>query len=92
MLSHWVGGAPNSQTSNCGRTHGSNRFISKHKKNKNDTQIPDIDPVSSDLLPGFDDCGVNTQSRIYGGEKTDLDEFPWMALIEYEKRNDSNNL
>ncbi|KAJ3647417.1 hypothetical protein Zmor_019296 [Zophobas morio] len=49
------------------------------------TEATDIDPVSSDLLPGFDDCGVNTQSRIYGGEKTDLDEFPWMALIEYEK-------
>lgn len=46
----------------------------------------DIEPVSSNLLPGSDICGINTQSRIYGGKETDLDEFPWMALIEYEKR------
>lgn len=43
-------------------------------------------PVRSNLIPSTDVCGISTQDRIYGGEKTDLDEFPWMALIEYEKR------
>nr|XP_015836792.1 PREDICTED: uncharacterized protein LOC661375 [Tribolium castaneum] len=49
------------------------------------TENTDVESVTSNLLPGGDVCGLNTQSRIYGGEKTDLDEFPWMALIEYEK-------
>lgn len=48
--------------------------------------LADVSPVTSDLLPDGSICGPNTQNRIYGGEKTDLDEFPWMALVEYEKR------
>ncbi|CAH0550473.1 unnamed protein product [Brassicogethes aeneus] len=39
------------------------------------------------LLPTKENCGVGTENRIYGGEKTDLDEFPWMALIQYERPN-----
>ncbi|RZC14238.1 uncharacterized protein BDFB_008011, partial [Asbolus verrucosus] len=49
------------------------------------TESTNVVPVSSDLLPNTNICGTNTQNRIYGGEKTDLDEFPWMALVEYEK-------
>jgi secreted trypsin-like serine protease len=45
----------------------------------------DMTPVRSDLLPDKDTCGIDTTKKIYGGQKTDLDEFPWMALIEYEK-------
>ena len=33
------------------------------------------------LLPT--DCGKDLSQRIYGGEITDLDEFPWMVLLEY---------
>ncbi|KAL1512801.1 hypothetical protein ABEB36_002328 [Hypothenemus hampei] len=40
-----------------------------------------------DLLPSLDVCGVGLENRIYGGEKADLDDFPWMALIEYERPN-----
>lgn len=42
------------------------------------------------LLPSRSECGVQSStSRIFGGESTDLDEFPWMALLEYEKNGRS---
>ncbi|VEN51792.1 unnamed protein product [Callosobruchus maculatus] len=44
-------------------------------------------PTDSPLLPSIDECGTDTQDRIYGGEVAGIDEFPWMALIEYEKDN-----
>ncbi|GLV36630.1 easter [Carabus blaptoides fortunei] len=50
--------------------------------------IPTLPPNSgptSNLLPGTDVCGVETIHKIYGGEATELDEFPWMALLEYQK-------
>uniref|UniRef100_S4PK70 CLIP domain-containing serine protease n=1 Tax=Pararge aegeria TaxID=116150 RepID=S4PK70_9NEOP len=35
-----------------------------------------------------DKCGVETGAdRIYGGQITELDEFPWMALLGYRPRN-----
>ncbi|XP_076682500.1 CLIP domain-containing serine protease HP8-like, partial [Andrena cerasifolii] len=39
------------------------------------------DLSSNPLLPT--DCGKDLSQRILGGEKTDLDEFPWMTLLEY---------
>lgn len=36
------------------------------------------------LLPS--DCGRDLSQRIVGGERTELDEFPWMVLLEYQKR------
>lgn len=39
--------------------------------------------VRSDSLPDRDICGVYL-NRITGGEAADLDEFPWMALLEYD--------
>lgn len=33
------------------------------------------------------ECGEDTNGdRIYGGQFTELDEFPWMALLGYRKR------
>nr|QFZ95602.1 serine protease 3 [Lasioderma serricorne] len=46
-------------------------------------------PVSSRYLPGKDVCGFNTENRIVGGVVTGIDEFPWMALVEYEKPSGS---
>lgn len=43
-----------------------------------------IDLDSNPLLPS--NCGRDLSLRIVGGERTDLDEFPWMALLEYQKR------
>nr|XP_036223913.1 serine protease easter isoform X6 [Bactrocera oleae]XP_036223914.1 serine protease easter isoform X6 [Bactrocera oleae] len=36
-------------------------------------------------LPRPSKCGQMTSSRIYGGNATKIDEYPWMALIEYTK-------
>ena len=48
--------------------------------------IPDntgnVNP-SSRLLP--EDCGKDLSNRIVGGNITDIDEFPWMVLLEYRK-------
>ncbi|XP_034250850.1 uncharacterized protein LOC117651155 [Thrips palmi] len=38
--------------------------------------------VNLRLLP-TDVCGVDLSQRIFGGNETDLDEFPWMALLQY---------
>ncbi|XP_013185248.2 phenoloxidase-activating enzyme 1 [Amyelois transitella] len=46
----------------------------------------DIDPVDDeDSYPApRNQCGVDTNGdKIYGGQFTDLDEFPWMALLGY---------
>lgn len=43
--------------------------------------------VLSDLLPTPDICKVKLAKRIVGGKKTLEDEYPWMALLEYKKRN-----
>lgn len=32
-------------------------------------------------------CGLTSLThRIYGGNQTQLDDYPWMALLEYQKR------
>ncbi|KAF7263934.1 hypothetical protein GWI33_000889 [Rhynchophorus ferrugineus] len=43
--------------------------------------------IESNLLPPTNVCGTGTQDKIYGGQKAQLDEFPWMALVEYLKPN-----
>ncbi|CAG9821117.1 unnamed protein product [Phaedon cochleariae] len=40
-----------------------------------------------DLLPSKVICGFNVPDRIYGGKEADLNEFPWMALIQYQREN-----
>ncbi|XP_050675358.1 CLIP domain-containing serine protease HP8-like [Leptidea sinapis] len=35
------------------------------------------------LLPNETICGVQNSDRIFGGEITELDEHPWMALLQY---------
>ncbi|XP_037932533.1 serine protease easter-like [Teleopsis dalmanni] len=37
------------------------------------------------LLPNPGQCGDVLSNRVYGGNVTKIDEFPWMALIEYTK-------
>lgn len=35
-----------------------------------------------------DICGPTVfEDKIYGGNDTGLDEFPWMALLQYKKMN-----
>ncbi|XP_030369258.1 melanization protease 1 [Scaptodrosophila lebanonensis] len=37
------------------------------------------------LLPEIPNCGSSFGDRIYGGINTGLEEYPWMAMIEYTK-------
>lgn len=37
-------------------------------------------------LPRPPACGgISIENKIYGGEDSDLNEFPWMVLLEYKK-------
>ncbi|KAL5284332.1 CLIPB9.2 family protein [Megaselia abdita] len=39
-------------------------------------------------LPRPPSCGgISIENKIYGGEDSDLNEFPWMVLLEYKKKN-----
>lgn len=40
-------------------------------------------------LPSPPICGVRTSSRLIGGQQTQIDDFPWTALIEYAKPDGS---
>lgn len=41
---------------------------------------------SGHILPSEGYCGLTALAdRIYGGDESGLDDFPWMALLEYEK-------
>lgn len=50
------------------------------------TPRPPVNGGQSELLPQPGVCGTDNTNRIIGGEVTKIDEFPWMALIEYSKR------
>lgn len=40
-------------------------------------------------LPNLSVCGINpTTDKIYGGRQTSFDEYPWLAALEYEDKND----
>ncbi|TMW45857.1 hypothetical protein DOY81_009061 [Sarcophaga bullata] len=41
------------------------------------------------VLPEPGVCGDSLTNRIYGGSVTKLDEFPWMALLQYKTGPDS---
>ncbi|XP_053671282.1 CLIP domain-containing serine protease B4-like [Anopheles nili] len=38
-------------------------------------------------LPEPPNCGIQLSDRLIGGQPTKIDEFPWTALIEYQKPN-----
>ncbi|XP_064550791.1 spaetzle-processing enzyme-like [Drosophila montana] len=46
------------------------------------------EPDPSNVLPSIGTCGILFSNRIIGGTKTQLFEFPWMALLQYKKPND----
>ena len=43
--------------------------------------------LAHSLLPGVDTCGIPTNSKLFGGSSTSLDEFPWTALLVYQADN-----
>ncbi|XP_030767624.1 phenoloxidase-activating factor 3-like [Sitophilus oryzae] len=50
------------------------------------TTLPEenIPYKANSLIPDRTSCGIQTNSRIFGGEQTDLDEYPWMAIFQYQ--------
>ncbi|XP_052901895.1 CLIP domain-containing serine protease B4-like [Anopheles moucheti] len=40
-------------------------------------------------LPKSPNCGVQMSDRVYGGQATKINEFPWTALIQYRKQDGS---
>ncbi|EDW15445.1 spaetzle-processing enzyme [Drosophila mojavensis] len=63
-------------------------------RNGADTEnvTPVINPSGDELepgnvLPSIGTCGIMFANRIIGGIKTELFEFPWMALLQYKKAN-----
>lgn len=47
-----------------------------------------IESPTSTLLPTAPHCGINLKDKIFGGSQTELNEFPWTALLGYT--NDNN--
>lgn len=58
-----------------------NRTQDTSKEVGDNPNDPYQNPLS--LLP--DKCGEDYSNRIIGGEITELDEFPWMAVLEYQQ-------
>ncbi|XP_017785725.1 PREDICTED: serine protease easter-like [Nicrophorus vespilloides] len=55
------------------------------------SKTPDMlaDAPRNNYIAKRSECGyMNPDFRIYGGNKTGLDEFPWMALLEYQSLKD----
>lgn len=44
------------------------------------------EPDPGNVLPSIGKCGILLANRIIGGTKTQLFEFPWMALLQYKQR------
>lgn len=64
-------------------------FTETEDANSNVTEEQSIDSftVLSDLLPNATICKVRVKDRIMVGTRVSENEFPWMALLEYNKRN-----
>ncbi|EDW00537.1 serine protease easter [Drosophila grimshawi] len=45
-----------------------------------------------DELPKHPHCGTSFHSKVWGGNQTDLFEFPWTTLLEYTKTSNGNKL
>lgn len=74
--------------SQCGYTNGKVLICcpDRYRESSSETTPPPKPNVTSNsLLPLPGQCGNILSNRIYGGMKTKIDEFPWMALIEYTK-------
>ncbi|XP_067616863.1 serine protease easter isoform X4 [Eurosta solidaginis] len=79
--------------SQCGYQNGK-VLICCPDRYRNFVNIPSISSTTkpaiatpSNLLPQPGQCGNVLSNRIYGGNATKIDEYPWMALIEYTKPN-----
>lgn len=61
--------------------------INPSSKEVHPKQIKEPSLGLGDIIPDNDECGIESTTRkIFGGVAVELDEFPWMAILEYEKR------
>ncbi|CRK86963.1 CLUMA_CG003753, isoform A [Clunio marinus] len=49
------------------------------------TTVRSTVPSTASRLPEAPECGVDADNRIYGGEETTIDEYPWLAQLQYNK-------
>lgn len=42
--------------------------------------------IGGGKLPTAPNCGLDAPDRIFGGENTKIDEFPWLVQLQYMKR------
>lgn len=72
-------------TKNPSTTTGGNCFALSHSVVSFLTTKSVITDLYSNLLPSVNECGTLSADRIVGGKEANLDEFPWMALVQYQK-------
>ncbi|XP_036324778.1 serine protease easter-like [Rhagoletis pomonella] len=51
---------------------------------RTDMQLANVQP--GNVLPSAGECGTSLSEFIYGGNKTRILDYPWMALIRYKTR------
>lgn len=57
------------------------KILERFNNNNNQRSKNSLLPV-----PGSNSCGFSTEERIFGGQETGIDEYPWVALIDYTSR------
>lgn len=78
------------QRSQCGSNNRKVLICCPERQIGPQTAAPTVESTQPRLginLPEPGVCGNVISNRIYGGNVTKIDEYPWMALIEYRKTN-----
>uniref|UniRef100_U5ESH9 CLIP domain-containing serine protease n=1 Tax=Corethrella appendiculata TaxID=1370023 RepID=U5ESH9_9DIPT len=72
------------------------KFIESNPDKAQTSTLPPFNPEKvgdgkANILPDplNNECGVSLGNRIYGGTNTEIDEFPWLALLQYRKSDGS---
>ncbi|KFB44072.1 serine protease 14 [Anopheles sinensis] len=63
-------------------SHKAELLNGSRRGEENGNVMVHIAPIPSSV---FTHCGSFVGDRIFGGQKTGIDEFPWAVLIEYQK-------
>ncbi|GAB0096573.1 Serine protease 7 [Sergentomyia squamirostris] len=72
----------------CSRDPNESSFVCCERTTQSFSRPSQIFTSSNNQGDTIDICGLEgTTNRILGGVDTNLNEFPWMVLLEYERRN-----
>lgn len=58
-------------------------FFTKSKKVEVPLKLATLTTCVKLPLPGSGKCGLYVDSKIFGGNVSGINEFPWSALLEY---------